>query len=371
MALVAETLVEEWLNRKGYFTIRGAKTGQGEIDLLAISFREPDALHVEVSVSARAIGYISGPPIARKSPEALKASVEEWCVRKFHGKNAQIARRREELCPDHDWRYMLVYGDLKHPEELPLFEGQGVEVKHIRDDLDELRTLKDTRTSSEASGVAELLELCREEQGEALAKGPEAPESENDELYGLVEGGELKPGMLVLDIRGNAKNGSVPEGVGVVEEITKITPAAPGHNGQEYVKLHLKAVKDGTTRTKYLSKAKKVKAKAGGQYKGGKARLRIASTGGTATGKPSFSVNERSSEVQYGLKVRPGAVRSARMELWLSQEGLAEKSGVSVNTLGRLERKEPGRIRKATLLKLAEALEVEPERLARTNVVAP
>lgn len=86
MALVAETLVEEWLNRKGYFTIRGAKTGQGEIDLLAVSFREPDALHVEVSVSARAIGYISGPPIAKKPPEELEASVGEWCIRKFQGK---------------------------------------------------------------------------------------------------------------------------------------------------------------------------------------------------------------------------------------------------------------------------------------------
>ena len=28
--------------------------------------------------------------------------------------------------------------------------------------------------------------------------------------------------MFVLDIRGNAQHGSVPEGVGVVEEITKI-----------------------------------------------------------------------------------------------------------------------------------------------------
>jgi len=165
MALVAETLVEEWLNRKGYFTIRGAKTGQGEIDLLAVSFREPDALHVEVAVSARAIGYISGPPIAKKPPEDLKASVEKWFIRKFQGKKEQVARRREELCPDRDWRFMLIYGDLKHSEELPLLEGQGVKVKHVCDVLDELRHLKDTRTSSDASGVAELFEICREEQG--------------------------------------------------------------------------------------------------------------------------------------------------------------------------------------------------------------
>jgi hypothetical protein len=36
MALLAESLVEEWLNRKGYFTIRGLKHGLGEMDLLAV-----------------------------------------------------------------------------------------------------------------------------------------------------------------------------------------------------------------------------------------------------------------------------------------------------------------------------------------------
>ena len=36
MALLAEELVEEWLNRQGYFTIRGVKLGVHEIDLLAI-----------------------------------------------------------------------------------------------------------------------------------------------------------------------------------------------------------------------------------------------------------------------------------------------------------------------------------------------
>ena len=166
MALVAEALVEEWLNRKGYFTIRGAKTGQGEIDLLAVSFREPDALHVEVSVSARAIGYISGPPIAKKPPEQLKASVEAWCIKKFRGGKEQVARRREELCPDRDWRFMLVYGDLKHPEELPLLEDCGVEVKHIGKILEELRDRKGSFvTSSEASGVAEMLDTFCKEQG--------------------------------------------------------------------------------------------------------------------------------------------------------------------------------------------------------------
>ncbi len=36
MANFAETLVEERLNRKGYFTVRGAKAGLPEIDLPAV-----------------------------------------------------------------------------------------------------------------------------------------------------------------------------------------------------------------------------------------------------------------------------------------------------------------------------------------------
>ena len=36
MALLAESLVEEWLSRSGFFTIRGVKHGVGEMDLLAV-----------------------------------------------------------------------------------------------------------------------------------------------------------------------------------------------------------------------------------------------------------------------------------------------------------------------------------------------
>lgn len=70
--------------------------------------------------------------------------------------------------------------------------------------------------------------------------------------------------MVVLDIRGNAEKGSrlgsVPTGFGVEEEITNITPAAPSH-GREFVKLHLKEVRSGRERMKYLSKTKLVEAK--------------------------------------------------------------------------------------------------------------
>jgi hypothetical protein len=58
MALLGEEVVEEWLNRNGYFTIRGIKVGVDEIDILAIR-PTPDGQHecrhIEVQVSINPI----------------------------------------------------------------------------------------------------------------------------------------------------------------------------------------------------------------------------------------------------------------------------------------------------------------------------
>ncbi len=73
-------------------------------------------------------------------------------------------------------------------------------------------------------------------------------------------GGKLRTGMFVLDIGGKVQDGSVPEGVGVVEEITDITPAADSH-GTEFVTLHLKGVRSGEERTRFASKRKLFEAR--------------------------------------------------------------------------------------------------------------
>jgi hypothetical protein len=80
------------------------------------------------------------------------------------------------------------------------------------------------------------------------------------EDYNWVEGGKLRKGMLVVDIGGNARDGSVPEGVGVFEEITDITPASPS-GGKEYVRLHLKEVRSGKERTRFACKTKLFEAR--------------------------------------------------------------------------------------------------------------
>ena len=65
MALLAEEIVEEWLNRQGYFTIRGIKLGVHEIDLLAIrpGPTRLECRHIEVQASVRPISYITRVPV--------------------------------------------------------------------------------------------------------------------------------------------------------------------------------------------------------------------------------------------------------------------------------------------------------------------
>lgn len=168
--------MEEWLNRKAYFTIRGVKVGNSEIDLLAVSFDDADALHVEVSVSTNAVSWTCPWPKRLReetgyrertnkprTPEQLEECVNEWVRGKYENDRAddkKIEKRREELCPNRHWRYLFVHGDVKYPEELELILEKGVELIDIREVLTELEDRKrGFVTSSEASDISELLKF--------------------------------------------------------------------------------------------------------------------------------------------------------------------------------------------------------------------
>jgi len=64
MSILAEEIVEEWLNRQGYFTIRGVKLGVDEIDILAIKLvgKDVECRHIEITASMRPVSYISKVP---------------------------------------------------------------------------------------------------------------------------------------------------------------------------------------------------------------------------------------------------------------------------------------------------------------------
>lgn len=141
MSLLGEEVVEEWLNRKGCFTIRGIKLGVYEIDILAIKplpNGEHECRHVEITLSVNPISYISKVPKAiqkergigannakRRVEAELRQGVAEWIGKKFDLPGMEDLRQR--LCPG-KWKKELVLNKVKHAEEIALFQEAGIEV---------------------------------------------------------------------------------------------------------------------------------------------------------------------------------------------------------------------------------------------------
>src|SRR2546427_6444377 len=109
MALLDEELVEEWLNRQGYFTIRGVKLGVHEIDLLAIrpAGVKLECRQIEVQASVRPVSYITKVPRAvqrqtgrapgsakTRGDDELRQGIREWVAKKFDQPDKQRLLRK-------------------------------------------------------------------------------------------------------------------------------------------------------------------------------------------------------------------------------------------------------------------------------------
>lgn len=175
MALLAETLVDEWLNRQGYFTVRGLKGGLGEIDLLGVRSApsRPQACHVEVQTSFRPVGYIAplldedragfakSKTSAKARPEALvRRSVEAWVAKKFTA--PEKAAARERAWPGLTWRLLFVHAVVREPLELAVIAEHGVEVLPFHAVLRQLRHAPDAARGSAGTDLSEIIEYSAE-----------------------------------------------------------------------------------------------------------------------------------------------------------------------------------------------------------------
>lgn len=150
MAVLAESLVDEWLNRQGFFTVRGLKDGVDEIDLLGVRPAPSglEAWHVEVQASFRPIGYIARLPKAAKDfaksrtsikqrPHTLvEEAVAEWIEKKFTARSKKAAR--DAAWPGLSWRYVFVHAVVREPKELEFIASHGIEVTPFHRVLSEL-----------------------------------------------------------------------------------------------------------------------------------------------------------------------------------------------------------------------------------------
>ncbi|MBS7808043.1 hypothetical protein [Variovorax sp. PCZ-1] len=178
MALLAESLVEEWLNRQGFFTVRGVRAGVDELDLLAIRPRKNglglEARHVEVQMSVNPIAYISsltsdqtklygkGKTSAWRRPdEALPISVAAWVNKKFLKDTKILARNR--AWPDLQWTFQFVHGKVKHHAELTLIASYGIELIPFHSVLSDLCDNVDNSPKSGAgSDIADMFAYYEE-----------------------------------------------------------------------------------------------------------------------------------------------------------------------------------------------------------------
>lgn len=163
MALLDEQLVEEWLNRQNFFTMRGIKSGIDEIDLLAVRHNEnntTDYWHTEVQVSYRPVGYIGGDTNARKRTEQeIRDGVLQWVDKKF--KSKRKVDRRNDILRNADWHYLFVHGEVRDSTELDIMKELGVDLKPYKQVLGELCGDKLKTSSSTAASITEILNYIR------------------------------------------------------------------------------------------------------------------------------------------------------------------------------------------------------------------
>ncbi len=137
MAQIDETVVEHWLRRQGYSTVRGLATrakvpnkkGRKELDLLAFHFGRKELIHAEVQSSPSPMNYLGG-------LTSVDESVRKYIREKFDDERVQDIRN--EWCRYQGFevdrlRKIVVYQKLKekskHEEkdQLEALRDEGVE----------------------------------------------------------------------------------------------------------------------------------------------------------------------------------------------------------------------------------------------------
>jgi hypothetical protein len=166
MAALAESLVDEWLNRQGFFSVRGVRHGNDEIDLLAVRPQEAtlEAWHVEVQASFRPIGYItrdkSGSHVKSRSTEILQVCVADWIEHKFESPSKSAARER--AWPGLEWQKVFVHATVKYDEELLMLSKAGMTVIPLHKILGELKHAEGHLRGGAGTDLAEIIEYYNE-----------------------------------------------------------------------------------------------------------------------------------------------------------------------------------------------------------------
>ena len=174
MAQSHEKLVEEWLRRNRYFTIRSAKIGVSEIDLLALGEQLVETSennltskiirrHIEVQISFKPVGYITGKSAKKRSKEQIESDVDMWVHKKFlcddvhRIRNAFLGRGTNI----DDWKFDFVHHIVRDPYELEIINKKGIGLIDFKDIIVELRKDDGLGTAIRGSDAADEVSLLK------------------------------------------------------------------------------------------------------------------------------------------------------------------------------------------------------------------
>ena len=168
MALLAEELVEEWLNRNGFFTIRGIKVGVHEIDLLAVGFKDGETIcrHIEVQASVNPVSYICDLPkeiqketgrgannAKKRCFDDISKGVNEWIEKKY------LLPQKEQLRKklyNSEWKFELVVNKVKFEDEIECIQKYAITVHRLDNIISELSS---SNTIVKRASGSDLLDL--------------------------------------------------------------------------------------------------------------------------------------------------------------------------------------------------------------------
>jgi len=170
MALLAEELVEEWLRRQGYFTMRGIKLGVHEIDLLAIrpgANGQPECRHLEVQASMRPVSYISRVPkhlqragraanSAKRDAQELRQGVREWVETKFRRPDKRALMQALWPAP---WSSELVLHRVKSEAEVEMIAAEGISILRLDEIIRSLSSKNFLIASASGADFVDLIQM--------------------------------------------------------------------------------------------------------------------------------------------------------------------------------------------------------------------
>lgn len=160
MAKIAESILIEYLNRKGFAVAQSVKRGVNEWDVFALNcLNGIEARHYEVQVSFDPVSSISGGAGARTEGE-IDQDMGDWYSTKF---NSEKVKEVRSLFYPGDWKKFFVHGTVKDKRELDWLTQKSVTLVPFSVILNELclHHPKQLRFTAEQKDLIELIRNAR------------------------------------------------------------------------------------------------------------------------------------------------------------------------------------------------------------------